>query len=113
MENKNVAGDFSGDVEDIMRKYDRESNTRIWEGKPAVVVRFIMAAFSLYCILSTLFSKNGIEIRMAAYIGFIIIMGFLSYPASKKHVRPNYLPWYDVIIMVVGAACFFCTLSIT
>ena len=106
-ENVNVAGEVSGDVEDIMRKYDRESNTRIWEGKPAVVVRIIMAAFSLYCILSTLFSRSGIEIRMTAYIGFIIIMGFLNYPASKHHVRPNYLPWYDVIIMLVGAGCFF------
>jgi len=106
-ENINVAGDASGDVEDIMRKYDRESNTRIWEGKAAVVVRVIMAAFSLYCILSTLLSKNGIEIRMTAYIGFIIIMGFLNYPASKHHVRPNYLPWYDVVLMLVGAGCFF------
>lgn len=98
----------SGDaVEDIMRKYDRESNTRIWEGKPAVVVRVIMAAFSLYCILSTLFSRSGIEIRMTAYIGFIIIMGFLNYPASKHHVKPNYLPWYDIVLMLVGSGCFF------
>lgn len=98
----------SGDaVEDIMRKYDRESNTRIWEGGPAVVVRIIMAAFSLYCILSTLFSRSGIEIRMTAYIGFIIIMGFLNYPASKHHVKPNYLPWYDIVLMLVGSGCFF------
>ena len=25
-------------AEDIMRKYDRESNTRIWEGTPAVIM---------------------------------------------------------------------------
>jgi len=106
-ENVSVAGGSSSDVEDIMRKYDRESNTRIWEGRPAIVVRVIMAAFSLYCILSTLFSRSGIEIRMTAYIGFIIIMGFLNYPASKHHVRPNYLPWYDVVLMLVGAGCFF------
>ena len=34
-----MADDFAnsdGDVESIMRKYDRESNTRIWEGKPAL-----------------------------------------------------------------------------
>ena len=103
----NVAGGSSSDVEDIMRKYDRESNTRIWEGKPAIVVRVIMAAFSLYCILSTLFSRSGIEIRMTAYIGFIIIMGFLNYPASKHHVKPNYLPWYDIVLMLLGSGCFF------
>ena len=106
--NNTAGAASSGDaVEDIMRKYDRESNTRIWEGKPAVVVRIIMAAFSLYCILSTLFSRSGIEIRMTAYIGFIIIMGFLNYPASKHHVKPNYLPWYDIVLMLVGSGCFF------
>ena len=26
--------DTAADVEAIMRKYDRESNTRIWEGTP-------------------------------------------------------------------------------
>ena len=26
--------DVQADVDSVMRKYDRESNTRIWEGKP-------------------------------------------------------------------------------
>ena len=34
-------------------------------------------------------------------------MGFLYYPMSKHHVRENYIPWFDWIIMIVGAACFF------
>lgn len=45
-ENTNAAAD----VEAIMRKYDRESNTRIWEGAPKIVVGVVLAAFSLYCI---------------------------------------------------------------
>ena len=35
------------DVEAIMKKYDRESNTRIWEGTPKQVIRFLLAAFSV------------------------------------------------------------------
>ena len=35
------------DVEKLMRKYDKESNTRIWEGKPAVIVRAVMVIFYL------------------------------------------------------------------
>ena len=38
------------DVDNLMRKYDTESQTRIWEGTPAIVVRAIMVCFSLYCI---------------------------------------------------------------
>ncbi len=94
-------------LNDIMRKYDKESATRIWEGTPKTIVRCVMAAFSLYCIWSTLFSRAGIEIRLTAFTGLIIIMGYLTYPISKHHVRPNYLPWYDILLMVAGAGCFF------
>ena len=42
-------------IDAVMKKYDRESNTRIWTGVPHVVVTSIMSLFSLYCIWSTLF----------------------------------------------------------
>ena len=95
------------EVNEVMKKYDRESNTRIWVGVPHRVVQAVMALFSLYCIYSTLFSTASLERRMTAFLGCVIIMGFLYYPASKHHVRPNFIPWYDIIIMVVGAGCFF------
>ena len=95
------------DVEAIMRKYDRESNTRIWEGWQKWVVDAIMAIFSLYCIYSTLTTRAAIEVRLTAFMGCIIVLGFLTYPASKKHVKVNSLPWYDIVLMVLGAAAFF------
>ena len=94
------------DVEDLMRKYDKESNTRIWEGTPAVVVRMVMVFFSLYCIWSTLFSVAALEKRLTAFLALLVIMGYLIYPASKHHMRHNYIPWYDFVIMVVGASSF-------
>ena len=94
------------DVEEIMRKYDRESNTRIWEGTSAVIVRVIMVAFSLYCIWSTLFSVSALEKRLTVFLALIIVMGYLTYPASKHHVRVNYIPWYDFVLMALGAAAF-------
>ena len=94
-------------TEDIMRKYDRESNTRIWEGVPAVIVRIVMVAFSLYCMYSTIFSTAALEKRLTSFVTFIIIMGYLTYPASKHHVRTNYIPWYDIIFMLLGAGAVF------
>ena len=94
------------DVEKLMRKYDRESNTRIWEGVPAQIVRLIMVAFSAYCILSTLFSVQALEKRLTMFLALVIIMGYLTYPASKHHVRHNYIPWFDFVLMAVGAAAF-------
>ncbi|MBR1937766.1 MAG: TRAP transporter permease [Spirochaetales bacterium] len=94
-------------AEHILRKFDKESATRIWSGLPKIVVNAITAFFSCYCIWSTLFSTADIPVRLTAFLGFSVIMGFLTYPASKKHVRENYIPWYDLVIMAVGAFCFF------
>lgn len=110
MDNEGVedeAASMQADLDAVMRKYDRESNTRIWTGKYKLCIDLIMAAFSLYCILSTLLSKAQLEQRLMIFLGFVVVIGFLTYPVSKHHVRPNNLPWYDIIIMVIGAACFF------
>ncbi len=97
----------AADVEEVMKKYDKESNTRIWTGKAQKAVQCIMALFSLYCIYSTLFSTASLEVRLMLFLGGIVVMGFLYYPARKDHVTPNTVPWYDWVIMIVGAGCFF------
>jgi len=96
----------AADVEKIMRKYDRESNVRIWEGKPQLILRVLAALFSVYCIWSTLFSTMMPEEKLNIFLGLILIMGYLHYPINKNHVRPNYIPWYDIIIMIAGALPF-------
>ena len=101
------AQNIAADVDEVMRKYDRESNTRIWSGWQAVVIKVFMAAFALLCICMTLFSTAMPEIRLPGFMGFIVLAGFLNFPASKHHVKPNYLPWYDILLMVIGAGCFF------
>ena len=95
------------DVEAVMKKYDRESNVRIWEGTPKYVVMGVLAAFSLFCIAMTLWSKALQEVALTSFLGLVVIIGFMTYPASKNHVRPNYVPWYDIILMVLGAGSFF------
>ena len=39
-------------------------------------------------------------------MGCMIILGFITYPITKKHVKVNSLPWYDIVIMVLGAGAF-------
>ena len=93
--------------DELMREYDRESATRIWEGKPKAIVTIVVALFSLYCIWSTLFSVQALEIRLTSFLGMVIIIGYLSYPASKHHVKPNTMPWYDIVLMILGSGAFF------
>ena len=93
--------------EELMREYDRESATRIWTGKPKAIITIVVALFSLYCIWSTLFSVQALEIRLTSFLGMVIIIGYLNYPINPKHVKPNFMPWYDIVLMLLGAAAFF------
>lgn len=94
-------------MDEVMRKYDRESNTRIWEGKPKLIVSAVSVLFSLYCIWSTLWSTADVPIRLSVFLGLVIVMGYLHYPAKKGHVAVNSIPWYDIVIMILGAGTFF------
>lgn len=105
-ENNQNNANASEDVNAIMKKYDRESNQRIWTGKAKIAVRAIMVLFSLWCIYVTLFATFLEEIRLTSFMALIILMGFLIYPAKKGEIRENYMPWYDIVMMVLGSGSF-------
>ena len=94
-------------VDEVMKKYDRESNTRVWEGWQKWVVYGVMAAFSLFVIYVTLFATWLDLIRYPSFLGGIMLIGYLIYPARKGTQRVNHIPWYDWIIMLLGTAAFF------
>ncbi|MBR4546272.1 MAG: TRAP transporter permease [Oscillibacter sp.] len=95
------------DVDAVMKKYDRESNVRLWDGTPKFVIRALMALFSVYCIYTTLTFRGLREITLTAFLAMILIIGYLNYPARKRDVRVNYMPWYDILIMLAGSASLF------
>ena len=95
------------DVEAVMKKYDRESNVRIWEGLPKKIIHYVMAAFAIYCIIDAIFLTTLQEVRYSVFMGMIIFLGFLTFPVKKGYERVNYMPWYDIIIMLVGSGAYF------
>ena len=117
---------MEADVDAVMKKYDRESNVRIWEGTPAVIVKWLSALFSVYCIYVTLFSTAMPEIRLNVFLALILILGYLHYPIrkAKGEIKPglpdsisipltfdasprvNSIPFYDIVIMLAGAIPF-------
>ena len=64
------------DVEAIMKKYDRESNTRIWEGVPKKVVRYLLAAFA-----------GGIAVSMTV-VWFVLGRHSRKTETEKKSEKP-------------------------
>ncbi len=101
-----TAGIGGADVSAIMKKYDRESNTHIWTGRRKQAIRLITAAFSLWCIYVTLFATFLEEIRLTSFLALIIMLGFLTYPAKKGEQKPDYMPWYDILFMILGTGAF-------
>ena len=94
------------DLDAVMKKYDQESNVRIWEGKPRFAVNCVLAAFSLFCIYVTLFTSWLEEHRLTSFMACIIFMGFLVFPARKGHQKVNHMPWYDIAAMIIGTGAF-------
>lgn len=94
------------DLDAVMKKFDRESNTRIWEGKPKIFVTSVLAVFALFCIYVTLFTTWLEEIRLTSFVAFIVFLGYLVFPAKKGHQRVNHMPWYDIVLMIAGTGAF-------
>ena len=94
------------DLDAVMKKYDQESNTRVWEGKPRLAVNCVLAAFSLFCMYVTLFASWLEELRLTTFVAWIVFLGFLVFPAKKSHQRVNHIPWYDIVGMILGAGAF-------
>ena len=93
-------------VDEIMKKYDRESNVRIWEGIPKWIITAVLASFSILCLYIALLSTWSEHFRLPLFMSYIILIGFLIFPAKKGKQRVNYMPWYDILLMVLGSGSF-------
>ena len=97
----------AADVDEIMKKYDRESNVRIWEGVPKQIVRLVLAAFMLFMVYMNLWATWSGQIRRCLFVGMVVLFTFFVYPAKKGNVKPNHMPWYDILLAIVGCIPFF------
>ncbi len=103
-ESQNIAAD----VEEIMKKYDRESNVRFYEGVPKTILRYLLALFTLYCVYINIFANWETRIERASFVGCVVFFIFTLYPATKKgNNKTNYIPWYDIILGLLGAFAYF------
>ena len=101
-------GDMDQQVQAVMEKYDRESNVRHWTGIPRKVVRYLMVAFTVYCVLINFLFSWETRIERASFVGCIVFLVFLIFPARKGGgKKEHYIPWYDVVLALAGGFSFF------
>ena len=90
-------------IHETMKKYDREANTREYTGAPKLIIRFLLVAFAIYCVLLNFLFNWETSIERASFAGGLVCFAYLLFPATKKGTgKTNYIPWYDWILMVAG-----------
>ncbi|GAA0467967.1 TRAP transporter permease [Alkalibacillus silvisoli] len=85
------------DKEELLRKYDRESNTRSNIGKWAWVVTFLAIYLTIFHLYTGYFGTLQSQIQGAVHVGTALGLVYILYPA-KKGLHDRGVPWYDVIL---------------
>ena len=83
------------DVQAMMEKFDRESNTRHFSGVPRKIARYCLVAFSLFCVYMNMIAIWDERTRRASFVGLLILLAFSLYPARKhgnREKRINHIP---------------------
>ena len=97
----------AAELDAVMKKYDRESNIRVWEGTPKLIVNGLLAMFALYCIFDTLFSTGLVQqARLGLFVGCMVVLGYLVFPAKRGVQKVNYIPWYDILLIALAVLAF-------
>lgn len=93
------------DIKELMAQLDRESAYRehtCWRQYITVVISIAFCFFQLYATLSGAITA---QILRSIHLAFVQLLGFLLFPATKK-MRRDTLPWYDVVIGLIGACAW-------
>ena len=94
-------------AEELMKKFDKDSKSRNLTGVFKIGYSVLLIAFAVYVLFVALLSEGMTEFtKLPLFLGFIMVLGFLKFPACEKDAcKQNYIPWYDILLMVVSFGC--------
>ena len=96
------------DIDSVMKKYDRDSNIRVYNGIPRSIIRYLLTLFALYSIYINFFANWETRIERASFVGIAMFMIFLLFPAKRGlDTAPNYIPWYDLGLAALSGFSYF------
>ena len=96
------------EIQKITAQYDKESNTRFFEGIPLIISRWMCIALTIFVLLINTVWFLSPQVHRTIFVGLMVFFCIMFYPASKKgrNMR-NFIPWYDVALAFVGFFAFF------
>ena len=90
-------------AEEVLKKYDAESNTMEYTGLMEKIVSALAISFSVFQIYTASFGILDAQIQRAIHLGFGLCLAFLLYPL-KKSWRKDKLHPIDLVFAILGAA---------
>ena len=92
------AAEAEAAAQEMLEKYDRESNFRTNIGRWAWVVTFVGVAFTIFHVYVGYFGTLPSQKQGAIHLGTALGLVFLLYPMKKGlQYKQKTVPWYDVI----------------
>jgi TRAP transporter 4TM/12TM fusion protein len=94
------------EIDELTAKFDRESAVRRFSGVPGVIITGLLLFFAAYVFWYTLIGNLPEQVRRTSFLGILVFTGYLLYPIRRGTAR-NRIPWYDLLLAVLGASAFF------
>ena len=91
-------------ADEVLKKYDNESNTINYKGFMAKVVSAIAITFSIFQLYTGAFGVLDAQLQRAVHLGFGMALIFLLYPTRKKWLKSEKIHPLDILLAILGAA---------
>lgn len=88
--------------QELLKKYDPESNTRDVRGLMKKIVFFGLLAFSVFQLYTAIFGQYTAYIQRSVHLGFALSLIFLLFPFRRKSAKKNRVPFYDIILALLS-----------
>ncbi len=92
----------AADAQEILKKYDKESNFRTYSGFLAKIVAALAIAFSVFQLYTAIFGVLDAMVQRSIHLSFGLALIYLLYPTSKKWSHSKLNP-FDAFLAVCGA----------
>ncbi|MBQ1336310.1 MAG: TRAP transporter permease [Selenomonadaceae bacterium] len=90
-------------AQEVLKKYDNESDTMEYTGIMARIVSAIAITFSVFQLYTAIFGILDAQLQRAVHLGFGMALSYLLYPTRKSWSRTKIHP-LDLLLAIVAAA---------
>ena len=103
LEGEEFATLTEGEQQELLRKYDPESNTRDVGKIMKKIVFFGLLAFSIFQLYTSIGTPFTAYIQRSIHLGFALSLIFILYPARKKAgAKRNKVPITDIVLSLLA-----------